>query len=57
MKIFVIAVTTVGFILLLSWIVMLPLNFKDDECTAKNGILVKTVNGYYCFDQKVLIKM
>jgi hypothetical protein len=56
MKIFVIAVTTVGFILLLSWIIMIPLNFKDDECTAKNGILVKTVNGYYCFDRKVLIK-
>jgi hypothetical protein len=56
MKIFVIAVTTVGFILLLSWIIMIPLNFKDDECTAKNGILVKTVNGYYCFDRKVLVK-
>jgi hypothetical protein len=56
MKFFVIIMTTVVLILLLSWIVMLPLNFKDEECKAKNGILVKTVNGYYCFDRKVLVK-
>jgi len=35
----------------------LPLNFKDQECTAKNGILVKTVDGYFCLDRKVVIKM
>ena len=57
MKIFVIIVTTIAFILLLSWIIMLPLTFKDEACTAKNGILVRAVNGYHCFDQKVLIKM
>lgn len=56
MKMFTIIMTTVVFILLLSWIVMLPLNYLDDECTAKNGILVKTVNGYQCFDKKVLVK-
>jgi hypothetical protein len=56
MKMFTIIMTTVVFILLLSWIVMLPLNYLDDECTAKNGILVKTVNGYHCFDKKVLVK-
>ena len=57
MKFFVIMMTTVVFVLLLSWIIMLPLNFKDQECTAKNGILVKTVDGYFCLDRKVVIKM
>jgi hypothetical protein len=57
MKFFVIMMTTVVLILLLSWIIMLPLSFKDQECTAKNGILVKTVDGYFCLDRKVVIKM
>lgn len=57
MKTFTFIITTVVFVLLLSWIVMLPLNFKDEECTAKNGILVKTVDGYFCLDRKVVIKM
>lgn len=57
MKFFVIMMTTVVFVLLLSWIIMLPLSFKDQECTAKNGILVKTVDGYFCLDRKVIIKM
>lgn len=56
MKTFTFIITTVVFVLLLSWIVMLPLNYLDDECTVKNGILVKTVNGYQCFDKKVLVK-
>lgn len=57
MKFFVIIMTTVVFVLLLSWIIMLPLNFKDQECTAKNGVLVKTFDGYFCLDRKVIIKM
>jgi len=57
MKMFTFIITTVVFVLLLSWIIMIPLNFKDVECTAKNGILVKTVDGYFCLDRKVIIKM
>lgn len=57
MKMFTFIMTTIVFVLLLSWIIMLPLNSKDEACTAKNGILVKTVDGYFCLDRKVIIKM
>lgn len=56
MKFFVIIMSTVCLILLLSWIVMLPVSFKNEECKEKNGVLVRTVDGLKCFNEKVLIK-
>jgi hypothetical protein len=56
MKFFMIVMTTICFILLLSWIVMLPVSFKNEECKEKNGVLVRTVDGLQCFNQKFLVK-
>ncbi len=33
---------------------MLQLNNKTEECTEKNGVMVRTVAGWRCVDVKVL---